>query len=150
MTAPRPCAAPADPSSVNPNASTFDPAAAPAPRVAVWWAPLELAGPALRTVTSCLSAEERRHASRLHRPRDRMRFEAARGWRRRLLARQRGCAPADVAIVTDDPRNQRGPDVVNGDGDRTGFSVVETGTDQTRADAGHHDNATLAGYVSPT
>jgi 4'-phosphopantetheinyl transferase len=102
VTAPRPCAAPADPSSVNPNASTFDPAAAPAPRVAVWWAPLELAGPALRTVTSCLSAEERRHASRLHRPRDRMRFEAARGWRRRLLARQLGCAPADVAIVTDD------------------------------------------------
>jgi hypothetical protein len=57
---------------------------------------------------------------------------------------------AHVAIVTDDPRNQRGPDVVNGDGDRTGFSVVEAGTDQTRADAGHHGDATLAGYVSPT
>jgi hypothetical protein len=38
--------------------------------------------------------------------------------------------------------------VVNGDGDRTGFSVVETGTDQVRADAGHGDSA-LAGYVSP-
>ncbi|HEY3952196.1 MAG TPA: hypothetical protein VGM53_02380 [Streptosporangiaceae bacterium] len=42
---------------------------------------------------------------------------------------------------------QRGPDVVNGDGDRTGFSVVETGTDQVRADAGQH-GAALAGYVS--
>ena len=57
---------------------------------------------------------------------------------------------AHVAIVTDDPRNQRGPNVINGDGDRTGFSVVETGTDQTRADAGHHHDDTLAGYVSPT
>ena len=41
-----------------------------------------------------------------------------------------------VAIVTDDASGQSGPDVVNGDGDRTGFSVVETGTDQTMADAG--------------
>ncbi len=87
---------------MNPNASTLDHATVPARRVAVWWAPLDLAGPALRTITSCLSAEERRHASRLRRPRDRMRFEAARAWRRRLLARQLGCAPADVAIVTDD------------------------------------------------
>jgi hypothetical protein len=53
-----------------------------------------------------------------------------------------------VAIVTGDRRGQRGPDVVNGDGDRTGFSVVETGTDQVYADAGHGDS-TLAGYVSP-
>ena len=53
-----------------------------------------------------------------------------------------------VAIVTGDLRGQRGPDVVNGDGDRTGFSVVETATDQVRADAGHGDS-TLAGYVSP-
>lgn len=53
-----------------------------------------------------------------------------------------------VAIVTDDRAGQRGPDVVNGDGDRTGFSVVETGTDQVRADTGHEDS-TLAGYVSP-
>jgi hypothetical protein len=55
---------------------------------------------------------------------------------------------AHVAIVTGDPRGQRGPDVVNGDGDRTGFSVVETGTDQVRADAGNGDSR-LAGYVSP-
>lgn len=53
-----------------------------------------------------------------------------------------------VAIVTGDPPGQRGPDVVNGDGDKTGFSVVETGTNQVRADAGHRDSA-LAGYVSP-
>ena len=53
-----------------------------------------------------------------------------------------------AAIVTDDPPGQRGPDVVNGDSDRTGFSVVEAGTDQVRADAGHGD-ATIAGYVTP-
>ena len=53
-----------------------------------------------------------------------------------------------VAIVTDDAPGQPGPDVVNGDGDRTGFSVVETGTDQVQADAGNGDSV-LAGYVSP-
>jgi hypothetical protein len=53
-----------------------------------------------------------------------------------------------VAIVTDDPAGQSGPDVVNGDGDRTGFSVVEASTDQAYADTGQHDS-TLAGYVSP-
>jgi hypothetical protein len=61
-----------------------------------------------------------------------------------------GASPSavHVAIVTADPARQHGPDVVNGDGDRTGFSVVETGTDQVHADAGHGDS-TLAGYVSP-
>jgi hypothetical protein len=53
-----------------------------------------------------------------------------------------------VAIVTNDEAAQAGPDVVNGDGDRTGFSVVETGTDQAMADAGNGDSI-LAGYVSP-
>ena len=53
-----------------------------------------------------------------------------------------------VAIVTDDGPGERAPGVLNGDGDRTGFSVVETGTDQVLADAGHVDS-TLAGYVSP-
>lgn len=57
-------------------------------------------------------------------------------------------AAAHVAIVVDDPPGQRGPDVINGDGDRTGFSVVETGSDQVRADSGH-GHAVLAGYVSP-
>jgi hypothetical protein len=52
-----------------------------------------------------------------------------------------------VAIVTSFPTGQHGPNVVNGDGDRTGYSVVESGTDQVLADAGHNDS-TLAGYVS--
>ena len=56
---------------------------------------------------------------------------------------------AHVAIVTDDSAGQQGPDVINGDGDRTGFSVVETGSDQLRADASHGNRAPLAGYVSP-
>ena len=56
---------------------------------------------------------------------------------------------AHVAIVVADPAGQRGPDVINGDGDHTGFSVVEAGTDQFRADTGHHQGALLAGYVSP-
>ncbi len=53
-----------------------------------------------------------------------------------------------VAIVSDDTPRQRGPDVVNGDGDRTGFSVVETGTDQIQADVSHASTSTLTGYVS--
>jgi len=56
---------------------------------------------------------------------------------------------AHVAIVTKDTHGQRGPQVVNGDGDRTGYSVVETGTDQVRVHATHGD-FTLAGYVSPS
>jgi hypothetical protein len=55
---------------------------------------------------------------------------------------------AHVAIVTDHPPGQSGPDVVNGDGDRTGFSVVEAAADQVYADTGRHDS-TLGGYVSP-
>jgi len=54
-----------------------------------------------------------------------------------------------VAIVTGYSPGARGPDVVNGDGDRTGFSVVETGTDQFQADV-HTTGGLLAGYVSPT
>jgi len=53
-----------------------------------------------------------------------------------------------VAIVTDDAPGKPGPDVVNGDGNTTGFSVVETGTDQVMEDAGNGDS-TLAGFVSP-
>jgi hypothetical protein len=55
---------------------------------------------------------------------------------------------AHVAIVTADARAQAGPDVVNGDGDRTGFSVVEASSDQAYADTGQHDSP-LAGYVTP-
>ena len=40
------------------------------------------------------------------------------------------------------------PDVINGDGDRTGFSVVETGTDQEYADV-QGAGGRLSGYVSP-
>ena len=55
---------------------------------------------------------------------------------------------AHVAIVSGSTPGQSGPNVVNGDGDRTGFSVVESGTDQVLADAGQ-DDSHLAGYVSP-
>jgi hypothetical protein len=51
-----------------------------------------------------------------------------------------------VAIVTADPPGQRGPDVVNGDGDRAAFSIVETGIDQVTAYAGHRYYR-LSGYV---
>jgi hypothetical protein len=54
---------------------------------------------------------------------------------------------AHVAIVTADSPGQLGPDVVNGDGDQTGFSVVETGTDQAQIHVGQ-DVYPLAGYVS--
>ncbi len=53
-----------------------------------------------------------------------------------------------VAVVTEDAPGQRGPDVVNGDGDLTDFSVVETETDQFVVHADHH-TFTLDGYVSP-
>jgi hypothetical protein len=54
-----------------------------------------------------------------------------------------------VAIVVSDAPGSRGPDVVNGDGDRTGFSVVEIGNDQNKADVPGR-TAYLSGYVSPT
>ncbi|MGA3351951.1 MAG: CHAP domain-containing protein [Acidimicrobiales bacterium] len=53
-----------------------------------------------------------------------------------------------VAIVTSYVPGARGPNVVNGDGERTGFSVVETGIDQYKADL-TGDGGLLAGYVSP-
>jgi len=53
-----------------------------------------------------------------------------------------------VAVVTSYSPGARGPDVVNGDGERTGFSVVETGTDQYKADLSGNGGQ-LAGYVSP-
>ncbi len=54
-----------------------------------------------------------------------------------------------VAIVIGYHAGERGPDVVNGDGDMTGFSVVEVGTDQYKAD-GPGSVAYLSGYTSPT
>jgi hypothetical protein len=59
-----------------------------------------------------------------------------------------GLTAAHVAIVTGFAPGAAGPDVVNGDGDRTGFSVVEKGTDQRRAD-GRDAGSVLSGYVSP-
>jgi len=53
-----------------------------------------------------------------------------------------------VAVVTSFTPGSRGPNVVNGDGERTGFSVVERGTDQYQADL-TGNGAELAGYVSP-
>ncbi|HTU37937.1 MAG TPA: CHAP domain-containing protein [Acidimicrobiales bacterium] len=54
-----------------------------------------------------------------------------------------------VAVVTATTRDNRAPDVVNGDGDRTGYSVVETGTSQAFADV-KGNGAPLSGYVSPS
>ena len=53
-----------------------------------------------------------------------------------------------VAVVIGYIAGQRGPIAVNGDGDRTGFSVVEIQTDEYDADI-HPAGAPLAGYVSP-
>ncbi len=54
-----------------------------------------------------------------------------------------------VAVVTGATGNDRAPDVVNGDGDRTAYSAVEVGTAQAFADA-KQKNAPLSGYVAPT
>jgi len=53
-----------------------------------------------------------------------------------------------VAVVTAATSNDAAPDVVNGDGDRTGFSVVEAGTRQAFADV-KGGGGRLSGYVSP-
>lgn len=55
---------------------------------------------------------------------------------------------AHVAVVTGFKKGERGPDVVNGDGDHTGFSVVESGADQYRSD-GPGAGAPLSGYAAP-
>jgi 4'-phosphopantetheinyl transferase len=71
-------------------------------RLSLWWAPLDISASALRGLAVFLSPEERQRADRYHRPLDRGRFLAARGWLRHLLARQLLCAPSEVQIVTDD------------------------------------------------
>ena len=53
-----------------------------------------------------------------------------------------------VAVVVGYSPGARGPDVVNGDGERTGFSVVEIGHDQYKSDL-TGNGGQLAGYVSP-
>jgi CHAP domain len=52
-----------------------------------------------------------------------------------------------VAVVTGYTAGKQAPDVVNGDGDRTGFSVVEAATGQRDADT--HGGGPLSGYVAP-
>lgn len=54
-----------------------------------------------------------------------------------------------VAVVTSYTAGDRGPNVVNGDGDHHGFSVVETGRDEVVADIPDSSGARLSGYVSP-
>ena len=54
-----------------------------------------------------------------------------------------------VAVVIGYQRGDRGPTAVNGDGDLTGFSLVEVRTDEYLADT-HPDGAPLSGYVSPS
>jgi hypothetical protein len=55
-----------------------------------------------------------------------------------------------VAVVTSFTPGARGPNVINGDGDHRGFSVVETGQDEVVADVPNSSAAHLSGYVSPT
>ena len=54
-----------------------------------------------------------------------------------------------VAIVTSATAHDDAPDVINGDGDRSGFSVVAVGTSQAYGDVAGH-GAPLSGYVSPS
>jgi hypothetical protein len=54
-----------------------------------------------------------------------------------------------VAIVTAATGDDAAPDVINGDGDRTGYSVVEAGRRQADADV-KGKGAPLSGYVSPS
>ena len=71
--------------------------------------------------------------------------------RTRSLPRRNGSAEphaAHVAIVVRDVPGQQGPDVINGDGNLTAFSAVETGGDQRGIEVGHK-HYPLTGYVSP-
>lgn len=60
----------------------------------------------------------------------------------------RAVTAVHVAIVVGTTGNNTAPDVVNGDGDRTGYSVVEVGNNQAYADV-KGKGAPLSGYVSP-
>ena len=60
-----------------------------------------------------------------------------------------GVTAVHVAVVTAATGNHAAPDVINGDGDKTGYSVVEVGDNQAFADA-KQKGAPLSGYVSPT
>lgn len=60
-----------------------------------------------------------------------------------------GPSAVHVAVVVGVVPGDRGPIGVNGDGDLTGFSVVEVRADEYEADI-HPDGAPLSGYVTPT
>jgi len=64
------------------------------------------------------------------------------------LDRKDGIA-AHVAVVIRMVPGDKGPNVVNGDGDRTGFSVVERGRNQSDSDTKGNNRSPLAGYTSP-
>jgi 4'-phosphopantetheinyl transferase len=72
--------------------------------LSLWWAPLDGPESAALTpeLTAILSLEEERRAQRLERPLDRARFRVARGWLRRLLAAELGCAPGEVSFRLDE------------------------------------------------
>jgi len=53
------------------------------------------------------------------------------------------------AIVINYSPGRRGPDAVNGDGNRTGFSVVELARHEYRADLHGQNAGLISGYVSP-
>lgn len=94
---------------------------------ALWWAPLDVSAPVLRSLVADLSAEERGRADRLARPLDRRRFLAARGWLRRLLAGELGCPPDQISIVAEGgkPRLAR-PDVFFNTARSAGLAVYAT------------------------
>lgn len=55
-----------------------------------------------------------------------------------------------VATVTSYSKGSRGPDAINGDGNRTGFSMVEIANNEYFADVSKTNSARLSGYVSPS
>jgi 4'-phosphopantetheinyl transferase len=65
----------------------------------LWWASLDVSREVQHGLAACLAPAERRRAEGLARPRDRDRFVAARGWLRRVLARELRCAPEAVPIA---------------------------------------------------
>ncbi|MGH8995882.1 MAG: 4'-phosphopantetheinyl transferase family protein [Acidimicrobiales bacterium] len=68
--------------------------------VRLWWTRLDVAASTLLGFWADLSTEERAHAGRLHRPKDRRRYGASRGALRRQIAGQLNCSPDEVSIVT--------------------------------------------------
>jgi 4'-phosphopantetheinyl transferase len=70
--------------------------------LSLWWAALDgvASAPLAPELMAALSPEEKRRADRLKRPLDGMRFRAARGWLRHLLATELGCKPVEVTFAT--------------------------------------------------